>query len=272
VSDGTELEPLPDDLRALIEAEKGGGEPPGAIRERVLLRLVGTFTLSTPAGDGGKAPPAGPAASGIAHGARLWGASRVLRTAAIFLTGAATGGGAVHVLKGARERPVPALVGSDRTATVTAPASRAEPTPIPAPAPPSTSPAAAPSAAPVARLLRSTRANGAIAVDGQGDDRLAAERSLLEIARVALVRGQAAGALAALARHARQFPSGALAEEREGLLVQALVDARQYDRARERAARFNQRYPRSLFAPVVEQALASIPVTERPAGPKQETP
>jgi TolA-binding protein len=131
---------------------------------------------------------------------------------------------------------------------------------------------AVPSSAPAARLPRSTRANGAIAADGQGDDRLAAERSLLEIARVALVRGQAAGALAALERHAGQFPSGALAEEREGLLVQALVAARQYDRARERAARFNQRYPRSLFAPVVEQALASIPVTERPAGPKQETP
>jgi hypothetical protein len=265
---------MPDDLRALIEAEKGGGEPPGGIRERVLLRLVGTVTLSTPAGYGGKAPPEGPAVPAIAHGARLWGASRVLRTAAIFLTGAATGGGAVHVLKGARERPVPALVGSDRTATVTATAmtARAEPTPIPAPLPSSTPPVAVPSSAPAARLPRSTRANGAIAVDGQGDDRLAAERSLLEIARVALVRGQAAGALAALERHARQFPNGALVEEREGLLVQALVDARQYDRARERAARFNQRYPRSLFAPVVDQALGSIPVTERPAGPKQETP
>ena len=174
-------------------------------------------------------------------------------------------------LKAARgERQVPALAGSDRTATATA--ARAEPTPIPAPVPPSAPPVAVPSSAPAARLPRSTRANGAIAADSQGDDRLAAERSLLEIARVALVRGQAAGALAALERHAGQFPSGALAEEREGLLVQALVAARQYDRARERAARFNQRYPRSLFAPVVEQALASIPVTERPAGPKQETP
>jgi hypothetical protein len=266
VSDGTELEPLPDDLRALIEAEKGSGEPPGAIRERVLWRLVGTFTPSAPAGFPGKAPPAGPAAPGIAHGARLWGAARVLRTAAVFLTGAAAGGGAVQVVEGARERPVPALVGSERTAT------RPEPTPIPVPAPPSPPPVAVPSSAPAARLPRSTRANGANGADGQGDDRLAAERSLLEIARVALVRGQAAGALAALERHARQFPSGALAEEREGLLVQALVAARQYDRARERAARFNQRYPRSLFAPVVEQALGSIPVTERPAGPKQETP
>ena len=70
MSDGTELEPLPDDLRALIEAEKGGGEPPGASRERVLWRLVGTFTLSAPAGYTGKAPPASAGrARDAAHGA-----------------------------------------------------------------------------------------------------------------------------------------------------------------------------------------------------------
>jgi hypothetical protein len=258
VTDGIELGPMPDDLRALIEAEKGGGEPPGGIRERVLLRLVGTFTVNTPAGYAAKVRPEGPATPDLAQGVPLGGGSRVLRIAAIFLTGAATGGGAVHVLKGPRERPVPAIVRSpDRTAT--ARTARSEPTPTAAPVASSTAPLATPSSTTAVRPPRSTRANTAIASDGPGDDRLAAERSLLEIARVALVRGQAAGALAALERHARQFPDGALAEEREGLLVQALVDARQYDRARERAARFNQRYPRSLFAPVVEQALGSIP-------------
>ena len=168
---------------------------------------------------------------------------------------------------------MPALVGSERTARATATAARAEPTPIPAPVTPSIPQVAVPvirpgGAAPFGPPARTARspptARATIGWRRSG--------SLLEIARGALVRGQAAGALAALERHARQFPSGALAEEREGLLVQALVAARQYDRARERAARFNQRYPRSLFAPVVEQALASIPVTERPAGPKQETP
>ncbi|HVV52408.1 MAG TPA: hypothetical protein VHO06_22265, partial [Polyangia bacterium] len=78
-------------------------------------------------------------------------------------------------------------------------------------------------------------------------------------ARAALVRGQAEGALAALARHEAAFPRGELAEEREGLFVQALVAARRYDEARARAAAFTRRYPRSLFAPVVAEALGSIP-------------
>jgi len=88
---------------------------------------------------------------------------------------------------------------------------------------------------------------------------LAAERSLVEMARAALTRGQAERALAALRRHARQFPNGELTEEREGLLVQALVGAQRYDQAREKAEQFKKRYPRSLFAPVVDQAIGSIP-------------
>jgi outer membrane protein assembly factor BamD (BamD/ComL family) len=92
-----------------------------------------------------------------------------------------------------------------------------------------------------------------------GDDGLASERSLLEIARSAIGRGQVEGALEALGRHARKFPNGLLVEEREGLTVQALVVARQFDEARARGARFKERYPRSLFSPLVEQALGSIP-------------
>ena len=91
------------------------------------------------------------------------------------------------------------------------------------------------------------------------DDPLSAERSLLEMARAALGRGQAERALAALRRHARQFPNGELTEEREGLLVQSLVGAQKYDQAREKADQFKKRYPRSLFAPVVNQAIGSIP-------------
>jgi outer membrane protein assembly factor BamD (BamD/ComL family) len=66
-------------------------------------------------------------------------------------------------------------------------------------------------------------------------------------------------ALATLQRHARLFRDGELAEEREGLMVQALVGSHDYAQARERAERFHKRYPRSLFAPAVEQALRSIP-------------
>jgi hypothetical protein len=63
----------------------------------------------------------------------------------------------------------------------------------------------------------------------------------------------------AVDRHERQFPSGLLEEEREAMAVKALVLLGRAGDARSRAARFQARYPRSLLAPAVERALASIP-------------
>jgi TolA-binding protein len=91
------------------------------------------------------------------------------------------------------------------------------------------------------------------------DSRLSAERNLLEISRTALGRGKIDWALAALRRHARLYPNGQLAEERDGLMVQALVGKGDYAQARERATRFHRQHPHSLFAPAVDQALQSIP-------------
>jgi len=91
------------------------------------------------------------------------------------------------------------------------------------------------------------------------DRGLAAERKLIEMARTALARGRTDLALAAIRRHARSFPTGQLAEERDSLLVQALVAKGEHAQAHERAARFHQQHPQSLFAPVVDQALRSIP-------------
>jgi len=71
--------------------------------------------------------------------------------------------------------------------------------------------------------------------------------------------GVSDGALSILRRHANLYPNGDLREEREGLLIQALVAHGDYGAARERAARFQERYPRSLFAPAIEQAIRSIP-------------
>jgi outer membrane protein assembly factor BamD (BamD/ComL family) len=91
------------------------------------------------------------------------------------------------------------------------------------------------------------------------DQGLAAERRLLELARSALVKGDHDAALASLRRHARGFAEGQLAEERDALLIRALVGKGQYAQARERASRFHRQHPRSLFAGVVEQAMQSIP-------------
>lgn len=86
---------------------------------------------------------------------------------------------------------------------------------------------------------------------------LARERVLLEAARSALTRDEAATALADLDRHATKFPGGELAEEREAMAVQALVASARVAEARERAAQFSKRYPRSILRPSVEAALRS---------------
>ena len=91
------------------------------------------------------------------------------------------------------------------------------------------------------------------------DSSLAAERRLLDAARAALVAGDPGIGLERLTRHARQFPSGALAEERTALTVDALVAAGRHDDAKRRAEAFYARYPGSIFAPSVGAALQAIP-------------
>jgi hypothetical protein len=251
-----ELEPVPETLRTLLEEEKAGGEPPRDLRERVLLRLAGTFAVgagvgtSPKLGTDGSPAPASPAISQIAG---LGTAGRVVRAAVVFVTGAAAGAGGYHLAERSH-RGVPA------PAPLAAPAPRQEaptppdlPTPLPAPEP-------IPASSSVSTRPRTP---GPVPTNREPQnlptDPLAAERSLVEMARAALTRGEPERAIATLRRHARQFPNGELTEEREGLLVQALVGAQKYDQARERADQFKKRYPRSLFAPVVDQAKGSIP-------------
>lgn len=84
------------------------------------------------------------------------------------------------------------------------------------------------------------------------DTELATERTLLEVARSALARGDVTATLAAVEQHARDFPRGRLVEEREVLFIQALAQAgRQPDAAR-RAADFRRRFPDSLELPAVD--------------------
>ena len=88
---------------------------------------------------------------------------------------------------------------------------------------------------------------------------LMAERALLDRARAALGAGQYDEAERALDLHAATFSSGLLAEEREALAVRTLAAAGRGNDARERAARFQMRFPHSLFAPAVLNAVHTIP-------------
>jgi hypothetical protein len=85
------------------------------------------------------------------------------------------------------------------------------------------------------------------------------ERALLDAARRALAADEPQACLAELGKHARAFPSGKLAEEREAMTINALVGVGRYAQAREKAAIFSRRYPRSFLMPSVEAAISAIP-------------
>jgi hypothetical protein len=68
-------------------------------------------------------------------------------------------------------------------------------------------------------------------------------------------------ALALTAEHARRFPSGMLAEEREVITIEALARLGRADAARARAATFFAAHPGSAYRPRIDDALvkASAP-------------
>jgi hypothetical protein len=105
----------------------------------------------------------------------------------------------------------------------------------------------------------STRHRAASARASSSIDSLAAERTILDDARAALVRHDAAGALSALRSHDRAFPRGQLLEERESMRVQALALAHDFAALRAAGEGFRRHFPRSMFLPAVEQALEAAP-------------
>ena len=99
----------------------------------------------------------------------------------------------------------------------------------------------------------------AMGTSAPATDNLREERALLDTSRSKLSGGDAASALEHLSVHERRFARGRLVEEREALMVQALVNAGRYDEARARAAELARRYPKSVYLPAVTISLESIP-------------
>lgn len=274
-------------LASLVSAEKDRPDPPSEATTRVMDRLAVTLGPS-----GGGAPPTGPAnpsappapasaASANSGGSGSGGASPLsaaahagsARTWTLFVVGIVLGAGGHALLE--RVAHGPQQVSSSSTpATQPPPAPAPAEVPLPSPSRPSSGDAPATRPRPVTAtpsepsLIRSTgeTTNGASPpaaalprASTTPDASLRAERKIIEIARTALGRGQLAGALEHLRRHARQFPTGELAEEREALMIQALAAHEDVDEARARADRFRTRFPHSLFAPAVDAAVRSLP-------------
>jgi hypothetical protein len=86
---------------------------------------------------------------------------------------------------------------------------------------------------------------------------LAAETSLLRRARAALAGGNAAGCLSLLSQHAKRFPIGVLAEERDALRVVALCSHGRIEDGKKAAATFRRVHPGSPLRGRVDSACTS---------------
>jgi len=174
--------------------------------------------------------------------------------AVAMIVAAATGAGTTAGILASRE-PEPRVIYVDREAP-------SAPTLAPSPALSSTPPGdpVGSASAAVSPSEPGVGTGPAISAPGASakldrDALLAMERVHIDTARSALASGNSAAALAALNRHAREFPRGRLSEEREALTIHALLASGSRDAAAARADAFRRTYPRSLFLPPIDRAL-----------------
>jgi hypothetical protein len=161
--------------------------------------------------------------------------------------------GAVRAGFSASDNSAPAVVGIPSAAVEAAPSAFAAPNlpVVPQPPLPQASAIAAP---PVGRPTHSAPSSSSVEVPSEPPLPSVDELSVLHQAQAALRRNPAE-ALALSARHAREFPGGALAQEREVIAIDALLRLGRRDEATSRAQRFAARYPGSAHAQRVAQLL-----------------
>ncbi len=248
--------PLPADVRAILEVERSGehtipGNAEARLRRRVEMS-VGVLALS--AGTVTAVAATGTAAK-IA--AKPW----ILAFVAFVLGGLAGAGFHAYLQPHSQTTVMPTTVTTtvttvyvEKTVSVPVPAAATDQLPTAA-ASGSSSTTVAMGVSPAAQGDKSSPSTAVGAGGTQGSDvGLAAERSLLEVARTALSRGDFASAMSSLDTHQKKFPKGVLREEREALYVQALARSGRHDEAKARAERFVKAYPKSMLLPVVEAA------------------
>jgi hypothetical protein len=229
------------ELEAFLAPGKIEPRLPPELREHVLARarsvvssrgLVGVRGVGSP----GALPSAGRAAD-VAR-SRLGVARMALAASVAVAVGAA---GAVAALRTrtphAEDPPAVARVASlaappHRHPGLATPALAKEPAPEPA--------RAAVIPAPGARHGRAPRGRGDI-------DPFKAELALLQPAHVAYANGDYLATLKTLAEHARLFPQGRLAEEREALRVESLRHLGRREEAQSAATAFAKHFPHSIL-------------------------
>jgi hypothetical protein len=98
---------------------------------------------------------------------------------------------------------------------------------------------------------------------------LAAQQSLLDDARGAILRGDGTSALSAIGAHRLRFPDTVLGEERAALEIRALLTLGRTQEARERHAAFERAFPGSLFASSLRKLVSSAESVTDPTAETQ---
>jgi hypothetical protein len=212
-------DPLPDDVADFFRRAEPPPLPDG-LEARVMARVETTLAAT--------------ASSAMVQ-------LTLTKAVALLLAGAVAGVAMDRVIVSREPRvPEPAVGGAPSPAPVAAPAPAPPAVPVDVPpAVPAPSPAPTHPHAPAR-----TR-----------DTNLAEERTQLEMARTDLARNDAAQALGVLQEAQRRFPSGALAEEREVLMIQTLTALGRVSDAQARAKQFELRFPDSPLLPAIRGVL-----------------
>lgn len=249
-----DLEPLPQELDNLLEAERTRPGLDATARGRLYSRVAASVAVVGLVGAGAAASHAAGTSAGATATSTLSAlfARKITIGVAAFLFGGIAGAGAhAYATHKAEPKNEPAKVAAAPVNPVqtSAPAVVAPPAPTPVSDPNVSVPAVA----------TGTPTGVVVASVASAPDTRKEENALVTMAQNALARGDSAAALAALDDHAKRFPGGKMAEEREALAVRALVMAGRKEEARTRGERFKKTFKGSMFLPVVDGALGSSP-------------
>jgi hypothetical protein len=210
------LEPLPELAQRLLEAERTLPEPPVDVRDRMAARMGPLFVGTAVAAGLVAADVAGLASDGATLASASGGVGKTtmalllqskLAVAALAFGVGAGAGATMHAVATAPPAPMVALTAS---AVRELPPRTAAPLPLP-PSEPKSSASASASAS------GAPSASSVAPAAPAGSSALKRERSLIDTARMAILRGDKAAALRALDSHAREFPDGQHASERDAL-------------------------------------------------------
>ena len=218
------------EVQAVIERGRRIRRAPDVVRARLLTRARVAVAASTQA-----------RRLGIPETAPTWWGRRLAFAAAALLLFSAAGATAALYAHARRSQIDPSPRGSSEAPSVRAAA--------PKPSVSEVEPAPQVLASP--KIQRSHRALSP-------QESYAAELYLLQRAQSEYASQDFPDALVLVAEHARRFPNGRLAEEREALRVRSLAGADRGDQARRALAAFARRFPRSVLLPRLrEQARAA---------------